>query len=314
MEYFNGGIRRVQSVHDRIGGFVRAHRVPVIGMVLIAMIGVLLCVRTLLPHSATLTMIDVGQGDALVLRTAHGQTILIDAGNDPGYVQKLGKILGPWDHTIDLLVLTHPHEDHVSGFVDLIDRWNIRKVLWTGLEYPAPAYQAFRAWVQSLPPQTLQVARQGQRIMIDGGWLDVLWPLESLNGVSASADGAEGSGGVNDTSIVIEGHVDGKSLMLMGDVSSTVEHAILSRQAVKPIDILKVGHHGSRFSTSEDWVKALRPSIALISVGVKNEFNHPAQSVISRLREYGARVYQTPQDGTVSVEFLPNGLTVKTHQ
>lgn len=302
------------SLRDRIGVFVMVHRKELIAIAAIAIVGVLLCVWFLLPRPATLTMIDVGQGDALLLRTRHGQTIVIDAGNNPGYLGKLGQLLGPWDRTIDLLVLTHPHEDHVSGFVDLARRWKVGAVLWTGVEYPAPAYQAFQSWVRSLQPEQLLVANAGQRIDIDGGWIEVVWPIESLQGKVAATDGAEGSGGVNDTSIVLEIHIDGHSMMLSGDVSSVVERTIVSRTVVKPVDIIKVGHHGSRYSTSEQWVEVLKPSIALISVGAKNEFNHPAQSVIGRLREMGTQVYQTSLDGTVSVEFRSDGLMVKTHQ
>ncbi len=314
MEYLVEKNSKRMSVHDHIDAFVVEYRRQIIAIAAFAIIGVLLCVWYALPRSATLIMIDVGQGDALLLRTRHGQTIVIDSGNDPGYFGKLGRLLGPWDRTIDLLVLTHPHEDHVSGFIDVEGRWKVGSVLWTGVEYSAPAYQAFQSWVRAYSPDRLFTAKAGQRIDIDGGWLEVLWPIESLHGKVAQSDGLEGSGGVNDTSIVLLVNIDGYSMIFSGDVSTVVERTIVSRIGLKPADIVKVGHHGSRYSTSQEWIDALKPSIALISVGAKNEFNHPAQSVIARLREVGAQVYQTPEHGTVSVELKSDGLKVKTHQ
>ncbi|MBI5135405.1 MBL fold metallo-hydrolase [Candidatus Uhrbacteria bacterium] len=293
-----------QRWRRRIVAWSTQNRSTLLVAIGIAIIGLVILATSALPRaSSVLTAIDVGQGDGLVLRTRHGQVILIDGGNSPEYLGRLQRQLGLFHRHIDLLILTHPHDDHLNGLITVLERFTVERVLWTGVIEENPGYDELKRMLAIMGPDRAVIAHAGQEFHIDGGVIRVLWPRTSLTGANPPSEREGGSGGLNDTSIVTEISIDGVRIVSMGDVSSVVEERMLDD--LREVDILKVGHHGSRFSTSERFVDRVKPKIAIISVGAKNDYNHPAQSVIARLEGRGARVLRTDQDGTVSVELTP---------
>ena len=143
----------------------------------------------------------------------------------------------------------------------------------------------------------------------------MLGPLRPLAGIPTPAEQAEGSGGANDTSVVLDGWIGNSRVLLSGDISSAVEEQLQASGQLAVVDFLKVGHHGSRFSTGEQWVETLKPKVAVISFGRRNSFNHPAQSVIHRLEEHGAKVLQTGIHGTIRARFIGKGApTISTER
>lgn len=247
------------------------------------------------------TALDVGQGDALYIRSSDGQDILIDGGPDDGVVNDLSRVLPPGDRDLELVVLTHPHADHVNGLVAVSQRFVVRQALLTGVGFRQGAYEA---WRQELRGQhtTEHIALAGQRYQVGTAELDVFWPGRDLEHDRIARDNAAAGGGVNDSSIVLELRCDGSRAMLMGDASSDIEERILAGGADLRADLLKVGHHGSRYSSSPAWLAAVRPRWAVISVGQGNRYNHPHPTSLLHLRLCGATIVRTDEAGTITFE------------
>ncbi len=244
------------------------------------------------------TFFDIGQGDAALVRTKFGQTILIDGGPDRTILQKLGAAM-PWgEKSIDLVILSHPHADHVTGLTYVLERYRVRQVLMTGAVHTTPEYLRFLELVkeQNIPTT---IARAGQRFTLDGDVaVEVLWPEQSFVGVRVDD--------LNDTSIVNRVTFGARSVMFTGDTPSANEAALLAQGADLKADILKVSHQGSRTSSSEEFVRAVSPAVAVISVGAKNRYGHPHADVVQRLQRLVPTVLRTDQVGDITFTLEDN--------
>lgn len=247
---------------------------------------------------------DVGQGDAIFFKTYLGNKVLIDGGPSDAVLQGLGEDLAFFDRDIDLLILTHPHADHVSGLVDVIRRFRVKMVLLPEVEFDSPAFRAFLAEIEKQKVQKIY-ARQGQRVFLDSATVfDVYYPQGKISG----ADFSEGfssvsSSRLNDASVVGKLSFGGTQVMLTGDAGRTIENYLLAGFALQS-DILKVGHHGSRFSTSPGFVEEVAPEFAIIQVG-QNTYGHPTEETLNVLSARNIKIFRTDRDGTV--RFLSDG-------
>ena len=253
------------------------------------------------PPRLVVTVLDVGQGDSILLEGPRGGRMLIDGGPDPDRLMTvLDARLPPWDRRIDLVVLSHPHEDHASGLALLLARYRVGAVAENGMRGPGPGDAAFR----------IELAHSGLRdtvlaasdhLSLDGASLDVLWPRRGEVPTVAPDAGK----GINDTSIVFDLRFGARRMVLTGDIEEEIDPQILAsgfmRPGDPPVDVLKVAHHGSKTATTDAWLEALRPRVALISAGLGNPYGHPASSTIARLRDHGARVLRTDLDGSLQV-------------
>lgn len=245
-----------------------------------------------------LIALDVGQGDAILVQTPDHQDILIDGGPNDTVVDALSAALPPGDQDLELVVLTHPHADHVNGLVAVTERLQIHDVLLTGLHFRQAAYAAWRRLLDERHVRQ-HVAVAGQSYTVGGARLDVLWPVQNLSLRSVSTDDAAAGGGINDSSIVLRLTCGGSQAMLMGDASSEIEERILATGVDVRAAALKVGHHGSRFSTSRTWLEAVQPRWAIISVGRNNRYHHPHPATLLRLSQAELTVLRTDQQGTI---------------
>ncbi len=252
---------------------------------------------------ARITVLDVGQGDAILVEGGRGGRMLIDGGPDPDrLIVELDRRLPPWDRRIDILVLTHPHEDHVAGLPLLLERYRIGRVFESGMRGRGPGYAAFArdlAADRALPIGTLAT---GARIALDDIRLRVLWPDPGRVPVEPPNAGRA----INDVSIVLLGEVAGRRFLLAGDVEDDVD-PILVQHGLPPVDILKVAHHGSATATTSTFLDAVRARIAVVSAGADNPYGHPARSTIERVAATGARVLRTDTDGSVTMTIDPAG-------
>jgi competence protein ComEC len=241
--------------------------------------------------------LDVGQGDAILAVAPTGETLLVDGGPDPDLVlRRLGEELPFWQRRIDVMVLTHPHEDHVAGLVPVLERYDVRVVLDSGREYANPSYGRFLALAAAEGPQVYRLARAGQRLALGAATLEVLYPSQ------ADAEAPLPEDDVNNASVVTLLRSDGFTALLEGDAEAPVETTLLERHAVPDVDLLKVGHHGSESSSTPAFLAAARPEIALISCGVDNEYGHPHRATLQHLAELpGLVVRRTDLEGTVQV-------------
>jgi competence protein ComEC len=240
-------------------------------------------------------MLDIGQGDSIFITGPSGQQILIDGGPDLSALQGIGKRMSFFDRTIDLLILSHPHRDHLFAFPAILKRYNVKAVLFTGVDYPQPQYEEF---VNTLRREHIPViiADPSKDIdMGDGLFLDVLWPLPIYVG------NPDPSGG-NDSSVVVKLIYGEDSILFTGDMEKPEEDEVLASGADLSADILKAAHHGSKTSSSTGFLLAVDPQLILISVGKENPFNHPSPEIVERFEHFGIPYRSTAQEGTITID------------
>ncbi len=228
---------------------------------------------------------DVGQGDGELLDFGPVE-ILIDGGPPNGMALKaLKRALGRDDRYIDLVLLTHPHLDHFGGLPEIMKRYRVGKFITNSTEGTAPAYGSLKG-----PGLVLG---EGDRITYGDYVMTILGPDENERNDSDP----------NKTSLVALLSGPGTSMLFMGDAHAANEDRLRKKYKLKA-DVLKVGHHGSRFSSSAAFVNEVRPKIAVFEVG-KNSYGHPAPGTVARLEGIGARTYATRERGTVKI--VPSG-------
>ncbi|MDQ3127885.1 MAG: MBL fold metallo-hydrolase [Chloroflexota bacterium] len=252
---------------------------------------------------ARITVLDVGQGDAILVEGGRGGRMLIDGGPDPDrLLVELDRRLPPWDRRIDILVLTHPHEDHVAGLPLLLERYRIGRVFESGMRGRGPGYAAFARDLVTDRAPPIGTLATGARIGLDDIRLRVLWPDPGR----VQREPPNAGRAINDVSIVLLGEVAGRRFLLTGDVEDDVD-PILAQRGLPSVDILKVAHHGSATATTTAFLGAVRARIAVVSAGADNPYGHPARSTIERLGATGARVLRTDTDGSVMLTIDPTG-------
>lgn len=241
----------------------------------------------------TMTVFDVGQGDSVFIELPNGNQALIDGGPTDAVLAKLGGAMPFWDRTIDLVILTHPHADHAAGLIAIAKRYHIGRVLESGVNYTTPEYQEWHALLQQkhIP---VTIAHRGQIIRLAPKIeLDILTPFDSFVGKSPK--------NIHDAMVVAQLRDRLATALLMGDAEKSLEYRLLFTGDDIRADILKVGHHGSKTSTTEDFVRAVSPKIAVISAGRKNRYGHPAQDVVDRIAAFGATLFRTDRNGDVQL-------------
>ena len=240
------------------------------------------------------TFFDVGQGDAIFIQTPRDQKILVDGGPSPTILlTALGRRMPFWERTIDLVVLTHPHDDHVSGLVPVLERYKVKAFLDGGQEHPTPAYTRCLELIQE-KGVPYHLAQAGMWIQLgEGLQIKVLHPQSQfLSGTDSD---------VNNNSIVLHLAYGPISFLLPGDVEEEAEAVLLSGNEDLASIILKSPHHGSDTSLNPGFLEAVNPQLAVIQVGAGNTFGHPDPTTLAKLKEHGVTVLRTDQNGTVEV-------------
>ena len=247
------------------------------------------------PQLLEVIFLDIGQGDAIFIETPQQHQILIDGGPSSKILEKLGKYLPFWDRTIDLVILTHPEKDHLSGLIEVLKRYKIENILWTGIKRDTPEYNE---WLKLIKKEGAKIfiAKAGQKIVAQKSIFQILNPSENLEGETIKNS--------NDTSIVIKLVFGENSFLFTGDISKSVEKKFLNEKVDIDSDVLKVGHHGSKTSSSEDFLAVVSPIISVISSGKNNSYGHPHQEVLDTLGRYG-RILRTDLDGDIKI--ISNG-------
>ena len=245
---------------------------------------------------------DIGQGDSIFIETYRGNQILIDGGPDGTILSKLGSDMPFYDRTIDLIVLTHPHADHVSGLVEVLRRYRVKHVLFTGVAYDTQVYKRFRELVAELKI-SVTLAQAGQRVYLDDATvLDILHPLALITDKTVKD--------VNESSIVAKLSFGTVDFLLTGDASVANERAMIAGGYAMDAEVLKVGHQGSRTSTDPQFLHAVSADFAVISVGEDNRYGHPHEEVVTRLEQSGLTLLRTDKDGDVRFKSDGKNLSV----
>lgn len=245
-----------------------------------------------------ISFLDIGQGDAILVQRG-SQQVLIDGGGSPQVLtRELGERMPFWDRTIELVVLTHPHEDHLGGLVEVLERYEVEQVLYPALEYDSALYDRWRELLEA-KEITVTTAQAGQGVELGEGVT-----MTVLNPPSPPLAGTNSD--LNNNSTVLRLSIGEVSFLLAGDIEREAELGLIARGAELDSTVLKVGHSGSLSSTTDDFLAAAHPQLAVISVG-DNPYGHPHGNVVARLEEsLGAEnVYRTDELGTI--EFITDG-------
>ena len=259
--------------------------------------------------SLRITTLDVGQGDAILVEVS-GRRMLIDGGPDPARLSaELDRVIPAWDRRIDLLVASHPHEDHLAGLPKLLDRYRISSVMGSEDRGGGPAASSWREILQR-SRITYQQVFTGDKFQLGVARLSVLWPDKSYLSLPPGNDGRA----LNDRSVVLRLDIPGFSALFTGDIESDIDSRIL-RNIKKPVDVLKAPHHGSKGAASRALLEVLNPRVSIVSVGLKNSYGHPAAETLARLGERGAIVERTDLFGTVMITLPlqhPDRITIQS--
>jgi competence protein ComEC len=237
------------------------------------------------------SFLDVGQGDAILIQTPNHQDILVDGGPSAQAISaQLSKLLPFWDRTIELVVLTHPHEDHLTGLLEVLQRYKVKQVFYLDTTYTLPDEQE---WLNLIQQKHIKatMATAGQEI--DLGTKDTT--LEVVNPTPGSTVPAMDNG------IVLKLSDEKISFLLTSDISADAEHDLITQRADVSCTVLKVAHHGSNDSSTAAFLAVADPKLAVISVGADNTFGHPGADTLQRLANVvGAdNIYRTDKNGTV---------------
>jgi competence protein ComEC len=240
------------------------------------------------PPGWRVAMCDVGQGDATVLEAGPGEAVVVDAGPDPGAVDRCLRRLGIT--RVPLLVLSHFHADHVEGVPGVLRGRTVSAVVVSPLGEPPSEDRRVLRWLEE-SGVPWRAAAPGDRWTVGDVRLRVVWPTRILRG--------EGSD-PNNASVAMVADVGGVSLLLGGDLETAAQEQVLASGAVPRVDVVKVPHHGSA-KQAEGWVLAARPRIALIGVGLDNDYGHPNARTVAAYQAVGAIVGRTDLDGDLAV-------------
>jgi competence protein ComEC len=266
------------------------------------------------PGELEFTAIDVGQGDSLLVLFPDGKRMLMDGGGIPAFgltarsQMDIGEdVVAPylWDRgfrSLDVVALSHAHEDHSGGLGALIADFHPREV-WTGVTPDGPEWRAVRDAAVSVGAKIVPLRAPGQ-FAFGGAAIEVLAPLAGY----LPADEPK-----NDDSLVMRVTFRQRSLLLTGDVERGIEQEMLYNGEIGRSDVLKVAHHGSRTSSTEEFLSAVQPAFAVISAGFENSYGHPHPTVIARLREHHAAILRTDLDGLITIRTDGHKMEVESY-
>lgn len=232
---------------------------------------------------------NVGQGDAIFIQAPNGNQLLIDGGPDNTVISELGQVMPFYDHDIDVVMASHPHSDHISGLVEVLRRYDIRTIIEAKESYDSPQFKAWKDAVADEHSQEVEAVSGTDIDLGNGAVLSVLHPFRSVAGTATKKP--------HDDMVAAMLKYGKTKILFTGDMEAPVEKALMGRGAGLDADVLKVGHHGSKTSTGEEFLSAVSPQVAVIEVGAKNRYRHPASSVLERLENSGISYYRTDTDG-----------------
>jgi len=246
-------------------------------------------------HLLTVAFLNIGQGDSIYIEAPNGTQIIVDGGPDDTLLTELGTVMPFYDRFINMLVVTNPDRDHYDGFIDLLKQYSVGRVLEPGTHSKTPTYAILEKTIRQYKVPEM-FAHRGMSFMLDqedNVHLDILFPDRDVS-----------TWKTNDGSIVARLVYGDTSVTLTGDATVKTEGIVMQEYPAKQLQstILKVGHHGSKTSSSEAFLKAVAPSEAVISAGYHNMYGLPKQEILDRLNKLNIPTFITYKEGTIIMQ------------
>jgi competence protein ComEC len=239
----------------------------------------------------SVSFFDVGQGDGILLKKGNFE-VLVDGGPDETILSHLGKILPPWDRLIEIVIITHPHADHIAGLVEVLQKYEIGEIWGTGVAHESQIYLSLQKIIEEdqIP---FRIVTSSYRLENEGLILRVLYPLQNVSGQRMQ--------NLNLSSILLKVTYGQLDLLLTGDAEEPVQQELVKQGFDEQAEVIKIPHQGSRDADLPAFLKTVNPQIAILSVGEKNRYGHPHPEVIDRYSALGASLFRTDRDGTITV-------------
>jgi len=242
------------------------------------------------PEKLEVSFLNVGQGDAILIESGQKQ-VLIDSGkNSKLILEKLGEKLPFWDRKIELVIITHPDFDHYGGFGEVFKNYKVEGVIKTNVENDALEWQDLKDKMAKENVELIEATAGTVVNFPNGAQLQLIYPLHELENDIKDK---------NDASIVTRLKFGENEFLFTGDLSLSGEKEILDSGLDISADVLKVGHHGSHSSTSDEFLEKVNPKDAVISVGKGNSYGHPHKEIIEKLKNKTIRIWRTDEDGSI---------------
>lgn len=259
----------------------------------------------LVDNGLTIVFLDVGQGDAIYLESPDGCQVLVDGGGSDDILSSLSQVMPVGDRTLDIIMLTHPHSDHIDGLLAVLKNYDVAKVVVSTPEHSSAVFHYFQQLVVAEKAEFL-TARQGDRFVLGPDlFIEVLWPsvgLSSslLSGQPGTVLGESVSKNANLLSLVLKLDYLDFEVLLLGDAEVSVQQELLTSPQLEDVEVFKVAHHGSKNGLNQAFLAKANPELAVVSVG-KNSYGLPAPSVMSYLQSHVRKVFRTDENGDIKV-------------
>lgn len=285
------------------------------------LIGLLILGVSQLPgDKAKMVVCDVGQGDAILIIKGSNQALIDGGPSKEKILSCLEKYLPFWDHRIELIVLTNTDSDHMEGLSAVVERYSVMHFVTSDGVHSSDSLSKFvtklgEAKIHAVPVQRGDTIRVESKHRVNELEFKVLWPPETIEQNVAIFSGqmkneereqtlkeSAKRGNLNERSVVLLLLEDNKKILLSGDAGDQTEKQLLKYGDLPDIDVLKVGHHGSKYASTLEYLQKLRPETAIISVGVKNRYGHPTKETLERLNSVGAEIRRTDTLGSIEIE------------
>jgi len=238
----------------------------------------------------TFAVLNIGQGDALFIESPDGTQMLIDGGPPKNILKELPKVMPFWDRKIDAIMITNPDADHIGGFLDVLDLYQVGAVFEPGTFNSSTTYKNLETIFKNKNIPDILVKKDMKLDIGGGAYIEILFPDRDVSTME-----------INDGSVVARLVYGDTSIMLTGDATMKTEQIVLNENepSVLESDILKVGHHGSHTSTSKEFVQIVHPTYAVISDGVHNKYGHPHKETLQTLNDLGVDILRTDLLGAI---------------
>lgn len=246
-------------------------------------------------------MLQIGQGDATLITFDDGRQMLVDCAKDTGVLEALGKHMSFFDKTIDYLVITHPDYDHYGGCIDVLKTYTFHEIIYTGMQKKG---RFFKEFIQAIDHEVQGGARytqidKAQIWNIGDAEISFLYPNKPLDILKQEVKNSHKSNNTSIVFMVSYGEID---ILFTGDAEEEIEQYLIELYGSQlDVELLKLGHHGSKSSSIKPFIEQTTPEASFVSAGKDNSYGHPAYDVVQRVKKAGSSIYETAVHGTISI-------------